>query len=93
MVCERCGCRMIAKTSPGKSNLGKSILGKAGMVCVDCGHPVSEIHANRGPGNWLQRLCILGVLLVLALLPALVGTNGLSERGSSKPLTEQSQEE
>jgi hypothetical protein len=79
MACHRCGCRMVTKAK----------LHELGLICADCGNPVVDLQSNQGPANWLGRITVVLFLLVLAGLPAMVGSRVSSEAGS-KPLTERS---
>lgn len=59
MVCERCGCRMVAKTSTGA------------LVCVDCGHPADLRALQDGARrSWSAALALIGFMLFAGLVLA-----------------------
>jgi len=65
LVCERCGCRMVAKT--GRSSLS--------LVCVDCGHPANPRELeDRSRRSWRAAFALVaftvlsGLILSIALL-------------------------
>jgi hypothetical protein len=68
--------------------ISKGHLGKVGMTCVDCGHPLEEVPRNPVLRNWIASISVMIFLLVLTGLPALLGPAVFGERGSS-PLPEQ----
>jgi DNA-directed RNA polymerase subunit RPC12/RpoP len=77
MACHRCGCRIVTKAK----------LHELGLICADCGNPVVELQSNQGLVNWLSRISVVLFLLVLAGLPAMVGSRVSSDTGS-KPSAE-----
>jgi hypothetical protein len=59
MVCERCGCRMVAKSGSSAYSL----------VCVDCGHPAnSREYQDLARRSWSATLALVAVAVFSGLV-------------------------
>ncbi|MCP9841829.1 hypothetical protein KBY93_14480 [Synechococcus sp. J7-Johnson] len=78
--CQRCGCRMITKSSSVKGQ----------MICVDCGQPVAEVPRNMGVSKILIAISLLLVLLMIAGLTTLLAPSNTFSDQDGRPSAEQS---
>jgi hypothetical protein len=84
LVCERCGCRMVAKVGRGTHSL----------VCVDCGHPAnSRTYEEQSRRSWRAAIALVGfaVLTGLILSLALLQEFRHREEGPEPATTERSE--
>jgi hypothetical protein len=59
MVCERCGCRMVAKSGSSAYSL----------VCVDCGHPANpREYQDLARRSWSARFALMAFALFSGLV-------------------------
>lgn len=59
MVCQHCGCRMVAKSTAGT------------MVCADCGHPAdARAYRDMSRRSWAAALALMGFAVFSGLVLA-----------------------